>query len=191
MRAMAAVISIRFVIFFTIAVTGRVVPAQVDSNSADRERGLRDFLFHYAESKRATADETRYASSFVDLNGDGLKEIVVYLTGRYWCGTGGCLTLVLAPQVNSYRIVGKILATRPPIRALGQTTHGWRTLTARVQGGGILNPYEARLPFDGKRYPTSAAPPSARRLMGGLNGDVLIPASAEDPRNQRLLSGAP
>jgi len=98
------------------------------------EDDVRRFLVGYADSHQADVADTHYAVGFVDLNRDGINEAVVYLTGRYWCGTGGCQTLVLARSGRTFRLVGRILATRLPIRALDRTTHGWRVLTARVRG---------------------------------------------------------
>jgi hypothetical protein len=71
----------------------------------------------------------------------------------------------------------RAVATRPPIRALKEVNRGWRTLTAWVSGGGILNPYEAALPFDGASYPTSAAPPAPYRVPGNAEGQVIISES--------------
>lgn len=53
--------------------------------------------------------------------------------------------------------------TRAPIRLLERRSHGRRDLAVQVAGGGIVEGYEAAVPFDGRRYasnPTVA--PSAR-----------------------------
>ena len=148
---------------------------------------MRAFLKAYVTSGKTMPGETRYTDAFIDLNGDGVKEVVVYLTGRYWCGTGGCVTLVLTRTGESYRSICRVLATRPPIRVLRKSNHGWRTLTAWVAGGGIMTSYEAELAFDGRRYPISAAPPSSPRLKGSLSGTVVIPESSGDVRNEKVL----
>jgi hypothetical protein len=163
--------------------------AQVNTGSnASQEDALRVFIASYVESLGLRASEARYFDTFIDLNGDGVNEAIVYLAGRDWCGTGGCLTLVLARDGTSYRLVGHVLATRPPIRALRDRAHGWRTLTAWVSGGGIDQGYEAVLPYDGTRYPVSAAPPYAHSLSGVPKGEVVIPASAGALKNEKLLS---
>lgn len=117
-----------------------------------------------------------YLYAFMDLNGDGKEEAIVHLLSRWWCGSGGCPTFVLVQESTSYRVVSKILLTRPPIRALATTSKGWRDIGVWVQGGGILTAYEAALSFDGKTYPLSAANPPARRLVGGVEGDDVIPS---------------
>jgi hypothetical protein len=164
------------------------VLAQVrGAEPSSAEDKVRTFLMAYVTSGGTTPSETRYADAFIDLNGDGVQEVVVYLDGRNWCGSGGCVTLVLTRVGNSYRSVCRVLATRPPIRALSRNNHGWRTLTAWVSGGGILNGYEAALPFDGRRYPISAAPPYAHPLMKNAAGVVIIQASGG--RNDKVLIG--
>jgi hypothetical protein len=163
---------------YRVLAQGRRTPV---SSAEDK---VRAFLMEYVTSKNTTPRETRYADAFIDLNGDGVEEVVVYLDGRDWCGTGGCLTLVLTRTGESYRSICRVLATRPPIRALKKSSHGWRTLTAWVAGGGILTGYEAELAFDGRRYPISAAPPSSPRLKGNLPGTAII---SGDLQNEKVL----
>jgi putative lipoprotein len=151
------------------------------------EDALKSFLQRYVKENGITDSTTRYADAFVDLNGDGMKEAIVYLVGRWWCGTGGCPTLVLTPEASSYRLVTKILVTRAPIRVLPTRSHGWRTLTALVQGGGVQPGYEAELAFDGESYPTSAANPPARPLVKRVEGEVVLPASANDITRSKPL----
>jgi hypothetical protein len=79
---------------------------------------------------------TRYSAAFVDLRGDGTQEIIVYLTSKAWCGTGGCTTLILAPEGPSYRVVTRITVTRPPIRILDAKSNGRHDIGVQVRGGG-------------------------------------------------------
>jgi hypothetical protein len=41
---------------------------------------------------------TRFTSALVDLKDDGTKELIVYVSGRGWCGSGGRVMLILAPN---------------------------------------------------------------------------------------------
>lgn len=119
-----------------------------------------------------------YVVRLLDLNGDGIPEAIVYLTGRPWCGSGGCDTLILTPSGASFRIVGRIRITRPPIVALRTNTLGWRDVSVWVVGGGIQPGYAARLKYDGKRYPGNPSVPPAERLKGAAVGDVIISAGS-------------
>jgi hypothetical protein len=64
----------------------------------------------------------------------GKPEATVYLTGRSWCGSGGCPTLILRREGSSFMVVTRILATRPPIRVFETTSHGWRNISVWVSG---------------------------------------------------------
>jgi hypothetical protein len=116
----------------------------------------------------------RYVTAFVDLNDDGVKEVIVHLISQSVCGTGGCPTLVLAPTQSSFRIISRITITRPPIRVLEMKSNGWHDLTVWVQGGGIRPGYEADLPFDGESYATNPTVSPAHRLTPKTAGRTVI-----------------
>lgn len=138
------------------------------------------FLQEYLSPPRPRADRTtRYLDAFVDLDGDGIEEAIVYLTGQRWCGSGGCTTLILARQGSSYRLVTKITIAWPPVRVLTSSTDGWRDLAVRVQGGGLDSGYEAEVRFDGRTYPTNPSTPPARRLAARTAGTIVVPSSQE------------
>src|SRR5579871_471371 len=140
----------------------------------NREEVLRAFLQKY-EGGRYTVqhpEELRYFDVFYDLNGDGKDEVIVYLVRE--CGTGGCPLIVFTPDGDSYRVVTDSPITRPPIRVLNRTSHGWHSLTFRAQGGGIPSPgFEAELRFDGSKYPWNIN--DAPVLEKEEPGRVLIP----------------
>ena len=153
--------------------TGTATGTQVRNGlQQTREDALRTFLAEYVERMGFKGSGTRYADGFIDLNGDGIVEAVVYLYGPDWCGTAGCTTLVLRRAGTSYRVLGQIPATSPPIGAMNEKAHGWRTLTATVPGGASYVGYGEAIPFAGARYRVSAA----RRLSGSPAGEVVIPA---------------
>jgi hypothetical protein len=172
--------------FSVIACFGQLDKGLAQSPSKSEDR-LRSFLQQYVKESGVTDSSTRYFDAFFDLNDDGKKEVIVYLEGRWWCGSGGCPTLVLTSEGSSYRLVTKIVITRAPIRVLATRSHGWLTLTAWVQGGGVQPGYEAELPFDGKSYPTSAANPPARPLAKSVAGEVVLPALANDITESKPL----
>lgn len=161
---------------------GRLIAAggQSAAPSPAVENSLRSFLQNYDDVHVGERDRTtRYFAAFVDLNGDGVPEVIVYLSGGGWCGSGGCFTLVLARSDSSFRVVARITVTRPPIRVLASSSHGWRDIVVWVRGGGILKAYEAELRFDGKTYPNSPVVPPAVHLTRKAAGRIVIPASQE------------
>ena len=151
---------------------------QSEASPTTSEKPLKKFLQEY-DSPYDTDKTTRYVRSFVDLNGDGKKEVVVYLIGSGWCGTGGCRTLILAPDHSTYRLITRIYAVHPPVIVLASTSHGWRSLAVWVVGGGILEGYEAELRFDGRTYPINPAIPPAQRLAAVPSGTVIVSRSDE------------
>ena len=115
----------------------------------------------------------RFTAANVDLNGDGREEVVVYVTDPAFCGSGGCNTLVLEPEGPTYRVLMNATITRPPIRVLPTRSHAWRDLGVMVSGGAIERPYEARMRFDGRRYPSNPTVPPAIPMKRDA-GRVLI-----------------
>lgn len=117
---------------------------------------------------------TKYLVSIQDLNGDGQPEAIIYLMGGKWCGSGGCTTLILTQDKNSWQILTKITVTRPPIRVLSNVSHGWHNIGVWVQGGSVKKGYEAELMYDGRSYPRNPTISPAREIKEQLEGDIVI-----------------
>jgi len=71
------------------------------------------------------SDERRFQYQDVDLNEDGNKEYVVFLSTRYFCGSGGCSFLILDSNV---KLIADFSVTTPPIYVDSQSTGGWKNL---------------------------------------------------------------
>lgn len=141
---------------------------------------VRSFLRSYLNGRSSVEDKTtRFSVAFVQLNGSRASEMIVYVTGQSWCGSGGCLTLILAREDSSYRVVTRIPITRPPIRVLRSTSNGWHDIGVWVQGGGIQPGYEAQLQFDGKTYPSNPTVPPAKPLKGKVSGEIALSSAQE------------
>jgi hypothetical protein len=137
--------------------------------AANRQQALKIFLQEHVRQIAPDLDErTNFSYAFVDLNGDGRDEAIVHVTGRHWCGTGGCQTYILTPNQNTYRFVARIPATRLPIRVLDSMSHGWRDITVIVRED-AARMYEGELRFNGQKYPLDP-----RRAMN-RTGKVVIP----------------
>ena len=138
---------------------------------ADREEDIRHFLLQ----QYPDAAPMRYALAWRDLDGDDADEAIVYLAGSYFCGTGGCNTLVLTPAGPMWRKVGEISVSRTPITVLDSSSEGWKDLTVAISGGGGAAG-NALLRFDGSAYPSNPTVPPAETTAE--TGTVLI---AEEP----------
>jgi hypothetical protein len=138
---------------------------------------LQSFLQAYL-GEDAKSNPPDYFAVAVPLRDDGALQVIVYLAGTGWCGSGGCTTLILEPHDFDYTVTTRITITWLPIRVLNTKTNGWHDIAVWVQGGGILPGYEAKLSFDGKTYPTNPTAPPAQRENGEIAGKVVIPKSA-------------
>jgi hypothetical protein len=148
------------------------------------EIALKAFLQKYDKDQGPSADAL-YSLALFDLNNDGNREVLVYLSGSpVWCGTGGCTLLILTPQGNSYSLVTDMSVTRPPISVLPTTTNGWRDLGVWVQGGGIVNGYDVVLKFNGKTYPENPTMPPSEKAERRQPAEILI---SDPPKNAKEL----
>lgn len=160
----------------SISVTGCIPQTLREPNSSQQE-SLKKFLQGYLGDPLMEKDRTtRYSSALVDLRDDGTQEVIVYITGQYWCGSGGCEMLILEPNGPSWRVITKTTITRAPIRVLVTKSNGWHDIAVLVGGGGILHAYEAMLSLNGRRYPSNPSVPPARRLIEKVPGRVVVPA---------------
>lgn len=114
-----------------------------------------------------------YKRTDADLNGDGRRESLIYITDPKFCGSGGCTLVILSPVGRDYRVVMHSTVTQLPVRLLTTSTHGWRDIGVTVHGGGVTHPYEARLRFNGRRYPNNPTVSPAIPLRQ-LSGRTLI-----------------
>jgi hypothetical protein len=170
--------------FVLLSTNGTAQPATTRTPAAVAKRLnspglLKKFMQDHIRQIDPNIDETTmFSYAFVDLNGDGKDEAIVYLTGRSWCGTGGCVTYVLTPDGESYRFVARVPATRTPIRVLDRGSHGWHSITTIVRQD-ATHIYEGELRFNGQKYPLGERPPAGR-----LPGRIVIP---ENPQQVPLF----
>ena len=98
----------------------------------------------------------QYATAETDLDGDGTPEVLVYLGGPMFCGTGGCNLAVLKRQDGDLVQVSETSVVQLPVGVLDSKSHGWRDLAVTVSGGGMAEGI-SRLRLSGRGYPTNAS----------------------------------
>lgn len=151
-----------------------------------REKELKAYLQHYVgDPKSYDNASTRYIAAFADLQDNGSEDAIVYFMEDGWCGSGGCTMLVLAPTASSYRLVTRTTITNTPIRILSTKSHGWHDIAVWVQGGGIQPGYEAKLSFNGNKYPSNPSVLPAKPIEGNVAGRLAI--SNGDMLHAKLL----
>ena len=129
----------------------------------------------------------RYIYSRVDLNGDGRDEVLVYLLGSIFCGSGGCNLLVFTGTGtgDEYALVNTFPISRTPVIVSAETTNGWNNLVRPESGGGAEASYVTHT-FDGERYVEServsadTAPEGTRVLAGEFTFEDGIPLEPRD-----------
>lgn len=146
---------------------------------ANAEEDIRHFLLQ----EYPDAGPMQYALAWKDLGGDGADEAIVHLVAPYFCGTGGCNTLVLTQAGPMWHKVGEISVSRTPITVMDTSSNGWQDLTVAFAGGGAPSG-TALLKFDGETYPSNPTVSPAETVEAG--GTVLI---GEDPTLAKLEIG--
>jgi len=127
----------------------------------------------------------RYVYNRVDLNGDGRDEVLVYLLGSIFCGTGGCNLQLFTESEGGYALVNDFPISRTPVIVSETKTGGWSDLFRLESGGGQPASY-VRHAFDGTRYverdrlPADEAPAGRRCLAGDVTFDQGIPLEPAD-----------
>ena len=98
-------------------------------------------------SKKIIDDySTRFIFFEYDLNDDGKKEILVGLTGPYFCGSGGCTQYILD---NQGAVISKFTVADYPVMIDTDKSSGWKNL---IINSGRKNRV---VKFDGKKYPSN------------------------------------
>ena len=162
-------------------VGGNCAGQTVREPTPKQTESLRTFLQKYLGEPYPPFERegpTKFSSAFVDLK-DGTEEAIAYITGRGWCGTGGCNMLILAAQGTSYSVITSTTITRLPIRVLATKSNGWRDISVVVGGGGIPI-HEARLSFNGTEYPSNPSVAPALPLSEQVPGKTVIPVAIRD-----------
>jgi hypothetical protein len=94
-------------------------PAGAAPDQALVDGGLRNFLQHYAKDQGngPPDEETRYLAVPVKLNdaGPASGQVLVYLVGPVWCGSGGCELLVLDRVGVDYKIITDVSIVHPAV----------------------------------------------------------------------------
>ncbi|WP_276481437.1 hypothetical protein [Paraflavitalea pollutisoli] len=109
--------------------------------------------------------ERKFIFEEIDLNGDGKKEIFVGFDGTYFCGTGGCRTLLLS---HHGKLITSFSVTEYPVIVRPSTTQGWKDL---VVGTASARPSMHLIKWNGKKYPGN---PSTQPRFTGIPSEHSI-----------------
>ncbi|TFV95842.1 hypothetical protein E4S40_06360 [Algoriphagus kandeliae] len=90
--------------------------------------------------------DRRYMYYQVDLNEDGISEILVGMTGPFFCGSGGCTLLLLSDQGD---FITQFSVVKYPVFVDNESSNGWKNLILYSGGKNRL------VQFDGETYPSN------------------------------------
>jgi hypothetical protein len=146
---------------------------QYQSSETAPDAGIEQAIVESLGGDRTALQQTRYYYDRIDLSGDGKPEALVYLSGSYTCGTGGCKMLVLEQSGQQYQLVSKMTLVNAPVIVSSEKSAGWNDLVLEVGGGGAIKHY-AQMKFDGSTYPVnpSTAPEVAPNAI--VNGTAVM-----------------
>lgn len=65
--------------------------------------------------KKGESERPMFRHALVDLNGDGRDDAIVLLSGRSWCGSGGCNMLVLRGTEEGFTVISASTITSEPV----------------------------------------------------------------------------
>lgn len=163
-------------------------PAPVEAAATQADAALEDAIrATFPDYRAASVDglpTARYLASRRDLNGDGSEEVIVYLMGPFFCGTGGCSLLVFTRGENGYTEIANAGTARPPVSLAKGGMNGYADIWYEQSGGGGPTEY-VQLAFQDGRYgalsraPANEVPASEVVIAGDADysqGTELTPA---------------
>ena len=168
-----------------LTATSSACAAQGGRAGGTADSGLREFLnrlvmanpdFTPADVDSSAHFTVKYAAAAAPLRvGLPPVEVVHMVAPTYWCGTGGCHTLIISRENGTRRVVADIGVTRLPISVLPDTSHGWHDIRVFAAGGlAGRNGYDTYR-FDGSTYKLAR---ENEPLDSAKRATVVIPKSA-------------
>ncbi|MGA2834640.1 MAG: hypothetical protein ABSE55_16350 [Terracidiphilus sp.] len=159
---------------------GAAFGQQGDAASNNPSEALKEFLRSYLNPGPDDHKEAiRITVVSVKTEDKAGEEEIVYISGPQgtWCGTGGCMMLILEPFQSSFKVLGRVTIVQLPIRLLPSRKHRHPDIGVWVQGGGIQPGYEAVVSFDGTNYSATysdnlSTPPA--QPVNGIKGKKII-----------------
>ncbi len=142
-----------------------------DAHSGSLKAFLRSYL---SLGGRIPPDATTRITTYRVKTGEGkTEEDIVYVSGQGWCGSGGCMLLIVEPSAGSFKVLGKVTVVQLPVFLMPSMTHGYPDIGVSVRGIRVGSEYEAELSYDGISYPGNPSSPPSRPLKG-IKGKVII-----------------
>lgn len=121
-------------------------------------------LFIQGKNIGISFDNGHYGYNLIDLNGDGIDDALVLLTGSNFCENTDCTLLVAKGEAGGkYTVHSMIEFIGAPILVAESSTKGWRDIVTQVfdEAGTATT---MKLAFDGRKYPDGPKAAGAKPL---------------------------
>lgn len=96
---------------------------------------LAEFLIAHYEIPQEYQRETRYYYNYVDLNEDGVNEILAVVIGEYTEVSFGDPAIILAEEEGNFRVIETFEGVHTPITISDNLTNGWHDIIYQEYGG--------------------------------------------------------
>lgn len=83
---------------------------------------------------RSLTEDGDYVFALEDLKGDGTKQIIIHARGTTWCGSAGCLTIVLNSRADKFTLLLSVYAADDVV-VMNEKANGYATLRAGFGDG--------------------------------------------------------
>lgn len=129
------------------------------SSQNQRNEALEKVIVDYLDYHQDQDGKLVYYYNNIDLNGDNIEELFVYLLGQSVTGSGGSTALIVDKESN--KVISDFSLVQNPIIISKEKTNGWNDIIMQVSGGGSKLSY-VKMKFNGKEYPSN---PSIEPLL--------------------------
>lgn len=118
------------------------------------------------------AVKTMYLYNYVDLNGDGTKEILALLVGPYTSGSGGSTALHVLQNPDGMQVNQVFTLMREPIIISDKLTKGCHEMVVYKSGGGAEGGYVSLASSDGQYQTVNDGSPLVN--LEGVTGTAIM-----------------
>lgn len=143
----------------------------------DRELAARSIENYRINKKRKKGP---YKLQGVDLDGDGVGELLVLFEGQDWCKTTGCSLAIFKSAERGYTAAFRTVSVKAPVVVARQDNQGWRDIIVS-SGGGRSPMRRVLLRFSGLGYPRNAMLEPEVRADQPIDGEVAFNARPPGP----------
>ena len=116
--------------------------------------------------------DTRYYYNYIDLNQDGVEEMIALAVGYFTSGSGGSSAVICTQVDGGVRLLQALTMMNPPFIISEETTNGYRDIIM------LHNNKYVKLTFDGETY-TRVTDAEVLESLEGIVGEAIICDSIE------------